>query len=122
MKLLKAFAFLLVLTCSGAWAQGYPAKPVRIIVPFAPARDRHRHPASGAEADRNLGPVGDRREPQRRRRQHRRRSGGQVHARRLYAVHDFGLHRHRQSVYLQENGLRSAKDLIPITNVASGRR
>ena len=36
MKLLKAFAFLLALACSGAWAQDYPAKSVRIIVPFAP--------------------------------------------------------------------------------------
>jgi len=36
MNLLRTFAFLLVLACSGAWAQGYPAKPVRIIVPFAP--------------------------------------------------------------------------------------
>jgi tripartite-type tricarboxylate transporter receptor subunit TctC len=34
MNLLRTFAFLLVLACGGAWAQGYPNKPVRIIVPF----------------------------------------------------------------------------------------
>lgn len=36
MKLLKLFAFLLVLACSGAFAQGYPNKAVKIIVPFPP--------------------------------------------------------------------------------------
>jgi tripartite-type tricarboxylate transporter receptor subunit TctC len=36
MNLLRTFAFLLALACSGAWAQGYPVKPVRIIVPFPP--------------------------------------------------------------------------------------
>src|SRR3970282_2825340 len=36
MNLLRTFAFLLVLVSSGAWAQGYPAKAVRIIVPFSP--------------------------------------------------------------------------------------
>ena len=37
MNRLKAFAaFLLVLACSSAWAQAYPSKPVKIIVPFAP--------------------------------------------------------------------------------------
>ena len=36
MILLRTFAFLLALACSGAWAQDYPHKPVRIIVPFAP--------------------------------------------------------------------------------------
>ncbi len=36
MNLLRTFAFLLVLACSGAWAQGYPNKSVRIIVPFPP--------------------------------------------------------------------------------------
>ena len=34
MKLSRVFAFLLLLACSGAFAQGYPNKPVRIIVPF----------------------------------------------------------------------------------------
>ncbi len=36
MKLLKVFAFLLTLVCSGAFAQGYPNKAVKIIVPFPP--------------------------------------------------------------------------------------
>ena len=36
MKLLKTLTFLLVLACGSAWAQDYPSKPVRIIVPFAP--------------------------------------------------------------------------------------
>jgi tripartite-type tricarboxylate transporter receptor subunit TctC len=36
MNLFKTLTFLLVLACSGAWAQDYPSKPVRIIVPFAP--------------------------------------------------------------------------------------
>jgi tripartite-type tricarboxylate transporter receptor subunit TctC len=36
MKLLKVFAFLLTLVCSGAFAQGYPTKAVKIIVPFPP--------------------------------------------------------------------------------------
>ena len=36
MNLLRAFVFLLALACSSAWAQGYPNKAVRIIVPFAP--------------------------------------------------------------------------------------
>ncbi|HEY5292779.1 MAG TPA: tripartite tricarboxylate transporter substrate binding protein [Burkholderiales bacterium] len=34
MKLSRVFLFLLVLACSSAFAQGYPNKPVRIIVPF----------------------------------------------------------------------------------------
>src|ERR1017187_8998725 len=36
MNLFRTFAFLLALACSGAWAQGYPGKPVKIIVPFPP--------------------------------------------------------------------------------------
>ena len=36
MKLSKVFAFLLALVCSGALAQGYPNKAVKIIVPFPP--------------------------------------------------------------------------------------
>ena len=36
MKLSRVFAFLLALACSGAFAQGYPAKAVKIIVPFPP--------------------------------------------------------------------------------------
>jgi tripartite-type tricarboxylate transporter receptor subunit TctC len=36
MNLFRTLALLLTLACSGAFAQGYPNKPVRIIVPFAP--------------------------------------------------------------------------------------
>jgi len=36
MNLFRTLALLLTLVCSGAFAQGYPNKPVRIIVPFAP--------------------------------------------------------------------------------------
>jgi tripartite-type tricarboxylate transporter receptor subunit TctC len=36
MNLLRILGFLLALACSGAFAQGYPNKAVRIIVPFAP--------------------------------------------------------------------------------------
>ena len=36
MKSMKVLALMLALVCSGAWAQAYPNKPVRIIVPFAP--------------------------------------------------------------------------------------
>jgi tripartite-type tricarboxylate transporter receptor subunit TctC len=36
MNPLRTLVFLLALVCSGAFAQGYPAKPVRIIVPFSP--------------------------------------------------------------------------------------
>jgi tripartite-type tricarboxylate transporter receptor subunit TctC len=34
MNLFRTLAFTLVLACSGAFAQGYPNKPVRIVVPF----------------------------------------------------------------------------------------
>ena len=36
MSRFRTILFLLVFACSGAFAQGYPSKPVRIIVPFAP--------------------------------------------------------------------------------------
>ena len=36
MSLFRTLVLLLTLVCSGAFAQGYPNKPVRIIVPFAP--------------------------------------------------------------------------------------
>ncbi len=36
MHLFRTLALLLAMACSGAWAQGYPNKPVRIIVPFPP--------------------------------------------------------------------------------------
>lgn len=36
MNLFRVLALLLAMACSGAWAQGYPNKPVRIIVPFPP--------------------------------------------------------------------------------------
>ena len=36
MKLSRVFAFLLALVCSGAFAQGYPNKAVKIVVPFPP--------------------------------------------------------------------------------------
>ena len=36
MNLFRTLALLLTLVCSGAFAQGYPNKSVRIIVPFAP--------------------------------------------------------------------------------------
>jgi tripartite-type tricarboxylate transporter receptor subunit TctC len=32
----SAFCLGLALACAQAWAQGYPAKPIRLIVPFAP--------------------------------------------------------------------------------------
>ena len=34
MNMFRSLAFLLVLVCSGAWAEGYPNKLVRIVVPF----------------------------------------------------------------------------------------
>jgi tripartite-type tricarboxylate transporter receptor subunit TctC len=36
MNLFRTLALLLTLVCSGTFAQGYPNKPVRIIVPFPP--------------------------------------------------------------------------------------
>jgi len=36
MNLFRTFAFLLALACSGAFAQGYPSKTVKILVPFPP--------------------------------------------------------------------------------------
>jgi tripartite-type tricarboxylate transporter receptor subunit TctC len=36
MNLFRTLALLLAFACSGAFAQGYPNKPVRIIVPFPP--------------------------------------------------------------------------------------
>jgi tripartite-type tricarboxylate transporter receptor subunit TctC len=35
-NLFRTFAFLLALACGGAFAQGYPSKTVKIIVPFPP--------------------------------------------------------------------------------------
>ena len=36
MNLFRALVFLLALACNSAFAQGYPSKPVKIIVPFPP--------------------------------------------------------------------------------------
>ncbi len=72
-------------------------------------RDRHRDAHPGAEADGGVGPAGPGGQSRRRRRQHRRRARGEGAARRLHAVHDLGLHRHREPAHVQEAQLEPGK-------------
>ncbi len=108
----------------GGVCRGRPARSRRRAGPGLPdpARDhgrallarrgqRHRRAHAGAEAVREVGPAGGRREQARRRRHGGRRGGGQGRAGRLHPAG--GQHRHagHQRLALQEDGLRPGQRL-----------
>ena len=110
LRLTAAAAVLPTMSHVG-WAQGYPTRQVRVIVPFAPGGP----PDTDGAPDRGeaLGKPGQavlRREPSRRQRQHRHRPGRAGDGGRLYGAHHRQQHRH-QSAAVREGPLRPLQGL-----------
>ena len=96
-----------------AWAQAYPTRPVRIIVPFGARRpDRHPCPVHRARADREPRTQFPGREHRRRLEQYRHRASRKGGAGRLHDP-DHGQQPRHQPVAVREGRVRSLQGFRP---------